>query len=839
MRVKGLKRGISILIAAGLVGCGVDSSSTPHAMLKEQSGPTTRPSESLLFNGWGLSPAGSKHIRTSDMPLKMVISPDKKCLVAVTAGYNQQGLSLINLETQELSQYLPMSEAFNGLAFSKDGSRIFVSTGDQGAIQVFKYADGRAEVAEPVKPDRAPPVVFLAGIAVHPETGDLYVCNEGNHEVWVLNPETFAIKTRIPVGLHPYACVFGADKQHLYVSNWGSRTVSAIDTKANQKVRDITVGLRPNDMTVSPDGRLFVACAGDNTVHVISTVKLEQAPIAASPARRLWEGTREVISTSLYPQSPEGSTPIGLAVSPDGKSLYVANADNNCVMMVDISGARLADEVRDRGESISIVEGFIPTGWYPTAIAVSLDSETIYVANGKGLRSGNPNVPAKGKNPADVLRPGHRVPFDHIGKTLQGSVSVIAKPAGLQLRAYTEQVRHNSPYTPEMFRRTAARSSGPIPDSVGKTGPIKYVVYVIKENRTYDQVLGDLKDASGKPMGNGDPRLTLYGQDVTPNEHQIAREFVALDNLYCNGEVSVDGHSWCDAALATDWNEKSWIMSYSKHGKLPGNEEMETPANGYLWDLCRRNGVSYRNYGEGAQRVPTNNRGNWSGNRDPEKIKHWIADWQQAERDGKEPPRFTVMSLGEDHTKAATPGANTPAACVASNDVAVGMLVEAASKSKFWKETAIFIIEDDAQNGPDHVDAHRTIGFVVSPYTRLGKVESTLYTTASMIRTMELILGLPPLTQYDAGATPMFNCFGSQADLTPYKLLQPKVDVEAKNPKRGPFAEASSKMDFSGYDRIPEDEMNRILWHMAKGMDAPYPTPIHRALFTTPPVEVK
>jgi YVTN family beta-propeller protein len=825
----------SLAIALTIGGC---SSRPPNRVVGVRTDrvSSTRPSATLLFNGWGLSPAGSKHIPTSDMPLKMVISPDKKCLVAVTAGYNHQGLTLIDLESREVSQHLPMTEAFNGLAFSNDGSRMFVTTGDQGTVQVFNYADGKAEMEKPVKPDPAAQVVFLAGIAVHPESGTIYVCNEGNHEVWVLDGQTLELTAKVAVGQHPYACVLGADRQHLYVSNWGSQTVSVIDVKSNLKVRDITVGLRPNDMTLAPDGRLFVACAGDNTVHVITTGKLEQAPIAASPARRLWEGTREVISTSLYPQSPEGSMPIGVAVSPDGKTLYIANADNNCVMQVDISGARLDEKVRERGEYISIVEGFIPTGWYPSALAVSPDSGTLFVGNGKGLRSGNPNVPAKGKEKVDVMRPGHKVPFDHIGKTLEGSVSVIAKPAGLQLTAYTEQVRRNSPYTPEMFRRTAQRSSGPIPDTVGKPGPIKYVVYVIKENRTYDQVLGDLTDDKGKPIGNGDPRLTLYGQDVSPNQHQLAREYITLDNLYCNGEVSVDGHSWCDAAMATDWNEKSWIMSYSRHGKLPGNEEMETPANGYLWDLCRRHGVTYRNYGEGAQRVPTSNRGKWTGSRDPEKIRHWIADLQQAEREGKTPPSFTIMSLGENHTKAATPGANTPAACVASNDIAVGMLVEAASRSKFWKEMAIFIIEDDAQNGPDHVDAHRTIGFVVSPYTRLAKVDSTLYTTASMIRTMELILGLPPLTQYDAGATPMFNCFGPKADMTPYKLQQPKVDIEAKNPLKNPFAEASLKMDFSEYDRIPEDEMNRILWHMAKGMDAPYPTPIHRALFTTPPV---
>jgi hypothetical protein len=251
--------------------------------------------------------------------------------------------------------------------------------------------------------------------------------------------------------------------------------------------------------------------------------------------------------------------------------------------------------------------------------------------------------------------------------------------------------------------------------------------------------------------------------------------------------------------------------------------------------------VTYRNYGEGAQRVPAESRGKWPEpwvERDMDKVRFWIDDLHEAERAGQDLPRFTIMELGEDHTKAATPGANTPAACVASNDVGLARIVEAASRSKFWKEMAIFVIEDDAQNGPDHVDAHRTTGFVISPYCKRGEVDSTLYTTASMIRTMELILGLPPLTQYDAGATPMFRCFQDTPRPTPYTALPPKVDVHARNPEHGPASKESARIDWREYDRAPEDELNRILWQLAKGPDEPYPTPIHRALFTSPPIEV-
>jgi YVTN family beta-propeller protein len=801
--------------------------------------PGLKPDAHILFNGWGMTPAGEQ-VRVSDMALKMVVSPDKKMLVAVSGGFNKTGLTLIHMKTRQVAQFLPLRECWNGLAFSKDGRRIFVSGGDRAQIFAFNYADGKAELAQTVSPDptvppqpvkTGPPVtpVFLASIAVHPSSGKLYVCNEANHEVWVVNPDTLKLETVVPVGQFPHTCVFGLNPRYLYVSNWGSRSVSIVDVERNRRLRDISVGLRPNDMALARDGRLFIACAGDNSVHVISTAKIERAGPDASPERRLWESAREVISTSLYPQSPEGSTPDAVAVSPDGKALFVANADNNSVMVVDISNS-LAEDAKAHGESVSVVNGFIPVGWYPTALAVSPDNNTLFVANGKGLASA-PNSPARPDRDQMKL---HRLPaFTYIPRTLDGAVSFIARPDTQQMAAYTEQVRRNSPYRPEWLTRAPIQSNSAVPAKVGEPCPIKHVLYIIKENRTYDQVLGDMTDAKGNPIGNGDPDLTLYGERITPNQHELAREFVLLDNLYCNGEVSVDGHSWCDAAIATDFRQRAWILSYSKHGKLAGNEEMDVPANGYIWDLCKRHGLSYRNYGEGIARVPSANRGRWSNpltGRDMDTVQFWIDDLKKAEQTG-DLPRFTIMSLGEDHTKGTSAGAFTPDACVASNDLGLGRIVEAASRSRFWKEMAIFVIEDDAQNGPDHVDAHRTIGFVISPWCKRHAVDSTLYTTASMVRTIELILGLPPLTQYDAGATPMFNCFQKTPTLTPYAAREAAIDLFATNGKTAPYAKQSARMNFKDYDRAPEDELNRILWHAAKG-DAPYPAPIHRALFT-------
>jgi YVTN family beta-propeller protein len=785
-----------------------------------------RPNTNLLFNGWGVTPAGTQ-VLISDLALKLVIAPDHKRVIATHGGYNEEGVTVIDIATRKQTQFIPLEETWNGIAFTPDGHRFYASGGQSGQIYVFSYRDGVAKLEQTLKPDADGSPVFLAGLATEPASGKLYACNEANDEVWVLDPQTMAVQARIPVGARPHTCVFGADHRHLYVSNWGGKNVSAVDTKRLRRVRDIGVGLRPNDMVLAPDGRLFVACSGDNTVHVIQTVALETLEVGASPTRRPPEGAREIIATSLYPESPEGSTPDALAISPDGRTLFVANADNNNVMVVDISNATLSDERPSKGESVSLVEGFIPVGWYPSALAVSPNGDDLIVANGKGLASRS-NVPAIFGKRALSNNPKA---FDHVGHTLQGALSFIGRPDAAQMTAYTAQVRLNSPYKPEQFQHAPVPSESAIPEKVGAPCPIKHVLYIIKENRTYDQLFGDFRDAQGKPAGNGDPALTMYGEKITPNHHELARQYVLMDNLYCNSEVSVDGHSWCDAAIATDFTQRSWLHSYSKHGVVPGNDELAVPSAGYLWDLCKRHGLTFKNYGEGGLRVPSANRGRWKGERDMDRVKFWIEDLHEAEKNG-DLPQFTIMSLGEDHTRGTKPGQFTPDASVASNDTALGRILEAASHSRFWNEMAIFIIEDDAQNGPDHVDAHRTVGLVVSPYCKRGVVDSTLYTTASMVRTIELILGLPPLTQYDAAATPMFNSFQKTAENVPYNCIVPQVDMLAKNTTKSPGAKESASMNFREYDLAPEDQLNRVLWLAAKGPEAPYPTPIHGAIIS-------
>ncbi|HEX3152095.1 MAG TPA: alkaline phosphatase family protein [Gemmataceae bacterium] len=527
-----------------------------------------------------------------------------------------------------------------------------------------------------------------------------------------------------------------------------------------------------------------------------------------------------------------------MALSPDGDDLYVANADNNCVAVIDVESPRR-----------SAVKGFIPTGWYPTAVAVTPDGKNLLIGVGKGLQTkANPftkkDVPEP-KDPEDGVR---RLPFPYIGTTMHGALSVVPILDEKKLKEYTAQVYRNCPYADELLTTAAHPVKTAIPTKIGDPSPIKYVIYIIKENRTYDQVFGDL------PQGNGDPKLCMFPRKITPNHHKLAEEFVLLDNLYCNGQVSRDGHPWSTMAYNTDYIARDWHLTYSKRKGVDDDDEghLQNAPSGYLWDACARAGLSYRSYGEYGKRVsdgtgavkmegrvpglvghfaPNYGAPKKSGEkvRDTENADEFIREYDDFAKKGTM-PQFIVMSLGEDHTTGTTVGTFTPQACVASNDLALGRLVEHVSNGPLWKETAIFVIEDDAQNGPDHVDAHRTVGLVVSPYTKRKHVDHTQYSTVSLVRTMELILGLEPLSQYDAAARPMFHSFTDKPELGAFKHEPARIDMNEKNTRLAYGADRSGKMDFTEYDRIDDFELNEILWHAVMGKDAPEPPAVRRAI---------
>ncbi len=800
--------------------------------------PTDGGKGTRLPNGWQITPAGTPIALPGDLPLKMLFSPDGKYLLVNTGGYHDHGVSVIDPTTLKVTQSVNLGKDWAGMCLDAEGDDLYVSGGGtpdreflEGAAKAgatpemldsfmhpilhLGFEDGVLTPKKPLDiaglPEGAAPIPgdyhekfsrFTAGLATG--AGDaLYAVNMQTDTVYKLAGRPRMVAASAKVGYRPYGIALSPDGQTVAVSNMGGKSVSLLDANNLKETARVSVGSQPNELAWAKDGRLFVANAGSNSVSVIINGVV-----------------RETIKTSLSPRDLVGSTPDALAVSPDGKRLYVANADNNDVGVVDISNPK---EAR--------VLGFIPTGWYPCALAVAPDGRTLYVGTGKGMGfRGNPTATLS--DPRSIRTEpvtGHK--YDYIAGILSGTVSAVRLPDAAGLQAYTRQVLANVPKPPTQIIH------GRMPGSMAAMSHIKHVLYIIRENRTYDQVMGDMS------QGNGDPNLVLFGQNVTPNAHALASRYVLLDNLYCNGEVSEDGHKWCDSAYATDFIEHAWPSSYSGRGEPDGDEQIVDSPAGQIWDNCARHGVTYRSYGEAADfsstpnapPVFTGDKGltghvniDWSKfpfgvGRDTQRAALFLGELKTAEKTGVW-PQFMVAWLPEDHTAGLKAGAFTPTACVASNDQAIGQIVEGISRSRFWKDTAIFVIEDDAQNGPDHVDAHRTVGLVISPYVKRNTVDSTLYTTASMVRTIEMILGLPPMTQYDQHATPMLPCFTAAADLTAYADIKPQVDLEAKNPFKGPGETASAKLDFSGPDRADPDALNTILWNALKpGITQPAP----------------
>jgi hypothetical protein len=667
---------------------------------------------------------------------------------------------------------------------------------------------------------------FVGGIAISPDGRYLYAVHVLGEALTLLDVKAGLVRQTVDLGAEPYTCVVSPDGKMVYVSVWGGAKVLAFDAATLERRGEIMVGEHPNAMVFSKDAqRLFVACANTNGVWVIDVAT---------------KAAKEQISIALFPNAPPGATPNGLGLSPDGARLLVASADNNALAVVNVS-----DPQR------SVVEGFIPTGWYPTAARFSKDGSQIFVLSGKGLTS-EPNprgaqagVPGSGDG-------------QYSGAMLQGSLSILPTPDAATLQAMTKTVYGLTPLTAAgILAPASAPLASPIPKKVGDPSPITHVFYIIRENRTYDQILGDLE------RGNGDPNLCLFGEEVTPNAHAIAREFAVLDNFYVDAEVSYDGHAYSTGAYATDFVEKIWPTNYGGRGARYMSEgggkmrnpygNVTAPLNGYIWDACTRAGVSVRSYGEFVARGPEPEGEKDSGVGevvatvpglkglvhpgyppydltipDNKRVDIWLSEFRQFERNGKL-PRLSIIRLGNDHTAGTRAGYPTPRAMIAENDVALGRIVEAISRSVYWKESAIFVLEDDAQNGPDHVDAHRSPAFVISPFVKRAALDSTLYTTSGMLRTMELILGLPPMSQYDAAATPMYNAFQAAPVLTPFAARPARIDLAEKNAANAWGAAASARMNLAEADMAPELELNEIVWKSVRGAHSPMPPPVRAA----------
>jgi len=829
---------MAALLAAGLLYAlpkgALVSAARPRAVArKTPTLPGLKPGgATLLPNGWKLTPAGHLLPLPGDMPLQMQATPDGKYLVVNTGGCHDHTVSLVDVAAETVTQSINVGKDWDGLAISPAGNAVFVSGGGapspeflQGARRLGASPALLVGFAKPVlrlglaQGKLSPPLGidvagldenarFVAGLAAG-RNGALFVLNAQTNTLYKLGGRPLATQGFVATGYGPSRVALSPDGTVVAVSNEGAQTVSLFNADTLDKIGDVAVGIHPHALAYGKDGRLFVANAGSSTVSVVDG------------------GTvTETISTAPDPDFPVGSTPDALALSPDETRLYVANAGNNSVAVLDTSDRRGTK-----------VLGFLPTAWYPTSLAVSPDGRKLFVGTAKGVSS-RANVPALAPDPRTDY--DHRPLYDYIGSVLTGHVAVVAVPDPAALAAFTRQVAANTPAPPATLTNHNARLAD---SAFAAFRHLTHVLYIIRENRTYDQVLGDV------PQGNGDPALCLFGARVTPNAHALAKRTILLDNLYCNGEVSEDGHQWCDSAYATDATERSWPSKYSGRGEPDADERLTASPAGYLWDESKRHALTYYSYGETANSKASPNappspagdpgHGALAGHLSPawgaipfsrhdtERAALFLADLKRAEHTGQW-PRFQIMSLGEDHTEGLKAGAYSPFAHVAANDLALGQIVQGVSQSRFWRNTAIFVIEDDAQDGPDHVDTHRTVGLVLSPYARRGVVDSTFYTTASFVRTMQLILQMPPLTQYDRAAAPLYAAFTDKPDFAPLLLVLPQVSLETRNPVSGPGASASARLDLSAPDRANPAALNAVLWHALRP-GLPMPAPVRSA----------
>lgn len=678
----------------------------------------------LLPNGWSLTPMPMS-LPLGDLPLNMVVSKDKTRMVVTNNGQSTQSLTWIDIINNKVLHEKIIPKSWLGLALTSDAKTVYASGGNDNVIRTYQVvADTLAERDSIVLGKPWPIKISPTGLALDENQKMLYTVTKEDSSLYVINLQDKTIAKKVPLGHEAYTCLLSADGKLLYISLWGGAAIAIYDTQTGQMRNKIAVGSHPNDLILTKNERyLFVACADDNAVTVVD---LQEQKVV------------ETMLTALYPNAPTGSTTNGVALSEDEKTLFIANADNNCLAVFDVANP---------GRSHS--EGFIPTGWYPTNVKVI--GTKILVANGKGFKS-MPNP----KGPQPYAR--RTAETEYIGGLFKGTLSIFDMPDAKTLADYTQLVYSNAPYSKNKEKQAHTEKGNPIPQKSGDVSPIKYVFYIVKENRTYDQIFGDVKE------GNGDPSLCLFPDSISPNHHALAREFVLLDHFYVNAEVSADGHNWSIAAYANDYVEKTWPSNYSGRGgnyDYEGSRKIAYPRDGFIWDFCKRAGVSYRTYGEFSNLNQTyleslkgHSAPNYPGYdlniKDTLRFNRFKADFDSLLAINKV-PRFNTVRFGNDHTAGARAGVPTPAAMVADNDLALGMFVEYLSKSPIWKETAIFVLEDDAQNGPDHLDAHRSPALVISPYTKRRHKESTMYSTTSMLRTMELILGLPPMSQHDAG----------------------------------------------------------------------------------------
>ena len=627
------------------------------------------------------------HTVTLDtLPMAAALSPDGKYLLALNAEYNPPSISVLDLAAAKEVSRAPVADAWLGLAFAPKGNLVYVGGGAQAAVFEFSFASGK------LTPTRTFPVVeaakrtnrdFVGDVALSPDGRLIYAANLFQNSITVINPQSGRIIDQFKTCRRPYRILFPPDGKSFFVSCWADGMVLRHETASGNVMSKYLLAPHPTDMIWVPGtpqpalegdttpyvARIFVTASNTNSVRVLGVA--ESGDVKAS----------ETVSLALSPLQPAGMTPSALALDAGRKRLYVACSDANALAVLDIS------------ETVSRVIGYIPTGSYPTAVRVLADGRVV-VLNGKNVKS-------------------YREP---------GSASFVDSFGTEELAAYTKTVQKHFPYRDSMLDDAGSPEGSPVPSWPGDPTPIRQVVYIVNEGRTYDQVLGDLKS------GNGEVTLAEFGEKVTPNQHRLAREYVLLDHFYASGDTSADGESWAVAGIAPDFVQK--LLAARRATNFGPNEPGAVPPAGYLWTNARSAGVSFKDYPRAGS--------------DLEQARLVLQDLAEFEKTGQM-PRLLLVRLG--------------ASSAADNDRALGMLVDGITKSSFWPTTAVLVSAASAGSGPDHVDPHRAPAFVVSPYARRGVLDSAMYNTTSMLRTVELILGLQPMTQFDAAARPLSACF--------------------------------------------------------------------------------
>ncbi|MGA2174720.1 MAG: beta-propeller fold lactonase family protein [Verrucomicrobiota bacterium] len=830
-----------------------------------------------------LAPAGLQVELPGMRPQALALSPDKRLLI--TAGQTHE-LVVLDPASGQILQRVPFPDteknqpqgpvsaaelgpdlkaqiSFTGLAFSPDGSRVYMANVN-GDVKVFAVqqdhrVQGLFSIALPTDKGHARAAEIPSGLAVSADGKRLYVVLNLSNRLAELDAETGRVLRLWDVGVEPYDVVLSPSKA--YVSNWGGRrpdansitgpaglgqrvrvdpirrvpsegSVSIIKLHSDAPPAEILTGLHASALALSPNGRfLVVANAGSDTLSFIDTRTDEIA---------------ETISARQNPGDLLGAQPDAAAFDETGKTLFVCNGTQNAVALFHFEPGK------------SKLLGLAPVGWFPGAIVYDARQKSIDVANLKGVKE----YPANN---------GDRAQFN--STRWHGSLSLVPVPDAPSLETLTRTALAAIRFPLLTQARLPARpdqAPRPVPARAGEPSLIQHVIYIIKENRTYDQVLGDVKE------GNGDPSLCSFGGQITPNQHKLVHEFVLLDNTYCCGSRSPDGHQWADSAIATDYMERIYAgfpRSYPFGGEAGGEDAMAYSPAGFIWDDAIAHGKSLRDYGEytdahkqwndparkgspsfldlyrewteGTKTISLWSTPNIESLRDyvatntigwdldvPDVFRaaQFINDLKEFETTGHF-PALVIISLPNDHTSGARPNSPTPAAQVADNDLALGRIVQAVSHSPFWKDTCLFAIEDDPQSGWDHVSGYRTTAYVASAFAKRGQVVSTQYNQTSILRTIELMLGLPPMNQMDATATPMFDCFMDTPDLTPFEAVPNTVPLDQMNPAPKRISDrllrkdayVSARLPLGKPDQCPDDLLNRILWRATKGPRTPYP----------------